>query len=280
MDDIQQLDRLHTRRPPQQGRFRLGRFQWEQGLHRYVSHLAHRYYVVYLLLYRTGRKINEQAHHDLVYHNDSDQFGYAYPEDGLLQIFDAKPESEIRQPTQRYASGDPAMRVLKNGVHDCRLSQRSRPLVHYDHHDIEFTSFEIAIVPYSGRGVFSRSIILNRKGHILPLPTGGSLTNETDVTFATAWYELELLMRPPSRFVHSSSLHRIFDSPASTERLCLPDIQVSVPVAGSLTTRNGLHDEYAYPVAPFLPLSRLTFDVLAWTFPTSALMRWNVYAYP
>src|SRR5260370_5070331 len=58
------------------------------------------YYVVYLKLSRTGSKINEQAYRDLMYPNASDRVGHAYPEDDLLQIFAAMPESEICQPTQ------------------------------------------------------------------------------------------------------------------------------------------------------------------------------------
>ena len=91
-------------------------------MHRYVSYLAHRYYVVYLLLYRTGGKINEQAYRDLMYPNIADLAGYAYPEDGLLQISDAIPESEIRQPTQCNARGDHAIPVIKNGLTTERLS--------------------------------------------------------------------------------------------------------------------------------------------------------------
>jgi hypothetical protein len=51
-------------------------------------------------------------------------------------------------------------------------------------------------VPYGGRGTFSDkgdsgAIVIDRKGHIVAMITGGGGTpNKTDVTFGT-WYELE-----------------------------------------------------------------------------------------
>ena len=53
--------------------------------------------------YHTGGKIDEPAYRKHMYPNVADRTVYAYPEDGLLQIFDAVPEHEFRQPTQRNA---------------------------------------------------------------------------------------------------------------------------------------------------------------------------------
>lgn len=136
-----------------------------------------------------------------MYPNVADRTGYEYPEDGLLQIFGAVPESEIRQPTQRNAHGDPAMPVIKNGLTTGTtvgwVNGLKSLVRHYDHYDIDFTSLETTIMPYGGRGAFSDggdsgSMIVDRKGRIVALLTGaGGVTNKTDVTFATAWYELE-----------------------------------------------------------------------------------------
>ena len=77
--------------------------------------------------------INEQAY---LYPNVADRAGYAYPEDGLLQIFD---ESEIRQPTQRNARGTRNQERFDHG-HDFRLGRRSQiphpplRLLLYRHH--------------------------------------------------------------------------------------------------------------------------------------------------
>ena len=63
-------------------------------------------------------------------------------------------------------------------------------------------------MPYGGRGAFSDgsdsgSIILDREGRIVALLTGGGgLTNKTDVTFATVWYELEPLIKKTLPGVH------------------------------------------------------------------------------
>ena len=68
---------------------------------------------------------------------------------------------------------------------------------YYDHCDLEFTALETTIVPYGGRGAFSDkgdsgATTLDRKGRIVAMITGGGCVNDkTDVTFGTAWYELE-----------------------------------------------------------------------------------------
>jgi len=130
----------------------------------------------------------------------------------LLQISGAVPENEICHPTQRNAHGDPAMPVIKNGsttgttvgwVNGLKSLVR-----HYDSYDIDFTSLETTIVPYGGRGAFSGggdsgSIILDRKGRIVALLTGGGGEMDgTDITFATAWYELEPLIKKTLPGVH------------------------------------------------------------------------------
>lgn len=93
-----------------------------------------------------------------MYPNVANRVGYTYLEYGLLQIFDAVPEREIRQPTQRNARDDPVMPVIRSGLLLSQLlagrrSQiRRSPLQLYD---IDFTSLETTIVAYSGRGAFS-----------------------------------------------------------------------------------------------------------------------------
>ena len=142
----------------------------------------------------------------------ADRVGYAYPQDGLLPIFDVVPESEMRQPTQRNSRGDLAMPVIKNGMTTGTtvgwLNGLKSLVRHYSHYNISFTSFETTIVPYGERGAFSEhgdsgSIILDRKGRIVALLTGGGgLTDETDVTFATAWYALEPHIKNTLEGVH------------------------------------------------------------------------------
>jgi hypothetical protein len=48
--------------------------------------------------------------------NITDQAGYVYPEDGLLNIHGIVPNSEINQPKQFNVHGDPARPVIKNGM--------------------------------------------------------------------------------------------------------------------------------------------------------------------
>lgn len=136
-----------------------------------------------------------------MYPNHADRADYEYPEDGLLQICGVVPESEIRQPKQLNANGDNAMPVIKNGLAtDTTVGWVNglKSLVrYYVDYDLEFTALETTIVPYGGRGAFSGqgdsgASILDRKGRIVAVLTGdGGMTDETDVTFGTAWYELE-----------------------------------------------------------------------------------------
>ena len=111
------------------------------------------------------------------------------------------PESEIHQPTQLNASGNKAMPVIKNGLATGTTVDWVNGLKslvrYYDHCDLEFTALETTIVPFGGRGAFSDkgdsgATILDRKGRIVAMITGGGgMNDKTDVTFGTAWYELE-----------------------------------------------------------------------------------------
>jgi hypothetical protein len=133
--------------------------------------------------------------------NDADRAGYEYPRDGLLQIHGIVPVSEIRQPVQLNADGNKAMPVIKNGLTTGTtvgwVNGLETLVRYYDHYDLEFTALETTIVPYGGRGAFSAkgdsgATILDRKGRIVAILTGGGgMTEETDVTFGTAWYQLE-----------------------------------------------------------------------------------------
>jgi len=90
-----------------------------------------------------------------MYPNVADR-GYEYPEGGLLPIFGAVPESEIHQPTQHNAHGDPAMPVNKNGLTTGTtvgwVNGLKSLVHHYNHYNIDFTSLQTAIVPH---GAFS-----------------------------------------------------------------------------------------------------------------------------
>ena len=103
--------------------------------------------------------------------------------------------------TKFNAHGDKAMPVIKNGLTTGTtvgwINGLKSIVRHYVNYDLEFTSLETTILPYGGRGAFSDSgdsgaIVLDRRGRIVAVLTGGGgTTNETDVTFGTAWYELE-----------------------------------------------------------------------------------------
>jgi len=133
--------------------------------------------------------------------NHSDRVGYQYPQDGLLQVFDVVPESEIRQPKQLDTHGYNAMPVIKNGLTTGTtvgwVNGLESLVRYYPDHELEFTALETTILSYGGRGAFSEkgdsgAIILDRGGRIVAMLTGGGGTaGENDVTFGTAWYDLE-----------------------------------------------------------------------------------------
>ena len=163
------------------------------------------------LLYRTGGNIDEESFAELMYPWAPDRAGYVYPQDGLLPIFDTVPENEMRQPTQHNSRGSLAMPVIKNGLTTGTTVgwlNRLKSLVRHYEYGITFTSFEMTIVPYGRHGAFSErgdsgSIILDRKGRIVALLTGGGgLTDETDITFATSWYKLELHIKETLKGIH------------------------------------------------------------------------------
>jgi hypothetical protein len=89
-----------------------------------------------------------------MYPNVADRADYEYPEDGLLQIYGVVPDSEIRQPTQRNAKGDPVMPVIKNGMTTGTtvgwVNGLKSLVRHYDHYDIDFTSLETPLYPTAG----------------------------------------------------------------------------------------------------------------------------------
>jgi len=149
--------------------------------------------------------------------NPADCKGYGYPENGLLQIYDSVPESEMIMPTQLNAHGECAMPVVKNG---CTTGTTVgwlnglKSKVHYYRCEgdtkIDFKSLETTFIPYdAGYDVFSDrgdsgSIILDRYGRIVAILTGGGgITNSTDVTFGTPWYQLfpQIKVVLPSCFV-------------------------------------------------------------------------------
>jgi len=128
--------------------------------------------------------------------NHVDRTGYEYPAHGHLQVDGVVPNTEFHHPTQLNANGEPAMPVIKNGLATGTtvgwLNGLKSLVRHYDRYGIDFISLETTIVPYGERGAFSDSgdsgsVILDRKGRIVAVLTGGGgANNETDVTFATA----------------------------------------------------------------------------------------------
>jgi hypothetical protein len=169
--------------------------------------------IITLFNYPTGDTLDAESFRELLYPWAADRANYSYPEDGLLPIFGSVAESELRQPTQCNGRGAPAMPVLKNGSTTGTtvgwLNRLQALVRHYDEYGLEFTSFEITIVPYGGgRGAFSAAgdsgaIIVDRYGRIIAVLTGGGgLTNETDVTFGTPWYKLEPHMKKTLNGIH------------------------------------------------------------------------------
>ena len=127
----------------------------------------------------------------------SERTGDMYPEDGLLPISSSVPRSEMFPPTQHNKEGKLPMPVIKNGATTGTtigwlngLESRTRHYGKDGQHT--FTSTETTIVPYSGSqtGAFSGdgdsgSIILDRKGRIVGMITGGAGPNEKDPTDVT-----------------------------------------------------------------------------------------------
>lgn len=156
-----------------------------------------------------GDKLNRKTFLDLMFPNPNDHMGYEYPPDGLLRIGGIVPLDEIRHPTQLNAMGEPAMAVIKNGRPTGTTvgwMSSLKSLVHYYHKDtnIQFTSRDLTVIPYDSdplrSGGFSAegdsgSVIVERSGRVVALLTasGGrsGVAYSTDVTFATAYCELE-----------------------------------------------------------------------------------------
>ncbi|PWW72996.1 hypothetical protein C7212DRAFT_354227 [Tuber magnatum] len=152
-----------------------------------------------------GGNIKEEEYGNLMFPNHKDRASYRYPPDGLLQVLDVVLKSEIQQPNQRNAHGDNAMPVIKNGLTTGTtvgwVNGLESLVRYYPDYDLEFTAFETTILSYGGRGAFSDqgdsgALILDRGGRIVAMLTGGGgSTDESDVTFGTAWYELESHIR-------------------------------------------------------------------------------------
>ncbi|KAG0644346.1 hypothetical protein HOY80DRAFT_941397 [Tuber brumale] len=148
-----------------------------------------------------GGNIKEEEYGNLMFPNRSDRASYRYPPDGLLQVFDVVPKSEIQQPKQHNAHGDNAMPVIKNGLTTGTtvgwVNGLESLVRYYPDYNLKFTALETTILSYGGRGAFSDqgdsgAIILDRGGRIVAILTGGGgSTDASDVTFGTAWCELE-----------------------------------------------------------------------------------------
>lgn len=123
-------------------------------------------------------------------------------------------------PKQLNEKGEPAMAVVKNGRTTGTTFGWLNGLeshVRYYHLNnnsnvptLKFKTNETTIVPYAREhGAFSArgdsgSAILDRNGRVVALLTGGGgLTDVTDITFATCWYQLLPLINEtlPGAFV-------------------------------------------------------------------------------
>ncbi|EDR14435.1 uncharacterized protein LACBIDRAFT_321501 [Laccaria bicolor S238N-H82] len=158
---------------------------------------------------RTEDKLEEQTFLDLMFPHPNDHQGYEYPEWGLLHISGVVPMDEIRYPKQLNEMGEPAMAVIKNGRStDTTVGYVSslKSLVRYSckDTDLQFTSRDLTVVPYGGDPLGSAgfsgegdsgSVIVERSGRVVGLLTAGGgrsgATDSTDVSFATAYCELE-----------------------------------------------------------------------------------------
>ena len=135
-----------------------------------------------------------------------DQADYEYPDDGLLQAYGVVQDDEIRQLQHLDVHGEKALLVVKNGLTTGTIVGRATGLESftrvYTDYDIKHTSIEVAILAYDKQhGPFSApgdsgSIVLDRKGRIVGLLTGGGgTTDETDVTYATPYWWLNKEMK-------------------------------------------------------------------------------------
>jgi len=90
----------------------------------------------------------------LIFPNVADREGYRYPEHGLLRLHGVVPLNEILNPKQVDANGDPAMAVVKNGRTSGMtagwMSGLKSLVRHYKFINVEFTSRELRVAPYSG----------------------------------------------------------------------------------------------------------------------------------
>ena len=135
-----------------------------------------------------------------------DQADYEYPDDGLLQAYGVVQDDEIRQLQHLDVHGEKGPSRGKerpdHGHH--RRSRHRAGVFHSRLHRLRHQAhvIEVAILAYDKQhGPFSApgdsgSIVLDRKGRIVGLLTGGGgTTDETDVTYATPYWWLNKEMK-------------------------------------------------------------------------------------
>jgi hypothetical protein len=138
-----------------------------------------------------------------------------YPTDGLLQAHGIIQLDDIHNPEHLDANGEQCLLVVKNGLMTGTtigrvLGMESYTRI-YKEHKIDKTSVEIGIVSYGYRqGPFSApgdsgSIVLDRRGRILGMVTGGAgITNHIDVTYVTPYWFLDKAIKKyfPNSFLY------------------------------------------------------------------------------
>ena len=129
---------------------------------------------------------------------------FNYPPDGLLGLHNILTANEIRTPghTTDY-NGDPARIVIKHGLTTLTTIGHLTGFKSFTCHYYGISSadsLEVAVYPYDtksfipfSRGGDSGSIIVDARGHLVALLTGGTgplLSEISDVTYGTAMHSL------------------------------------------------------------------------------------------
>ncbi|KAI0345010.1 hypothetical protein BDW22DRAFT_1405842 [Trametopsis cervina] len=134
---------------------------------------------------------------------NQDQTDNDYPIDGLLQACDFVPEAEFHSPQHVDTHGKKCLLVVKNGLTTGTTVGRDNGVVRI--------STEIAVLPFdrdrrqfSDRGD-SGSVVLDRKGRIVGLLTGGSgPIGEVDISYITPywWIQEQIKSEFPDSFLY------------------------------------------------------------------------------
>ena len=142
-----------------------------------------------------------------MYPHPTDQDYRRVLEDSLLQAYGVVSTTEISNPKQFDANGEPCLIVVKNGgttgtTVGCANGLESVKRTYPEYGITKQDSLEIAVVSYGeGHGAFSDdgdsgSIVLTREGKILGMLTSSAgPASETDVTWLTPFWWLQERIR-------------------------------------------------------------------------------------